>query len=178
MTRVKNVRDRKYSNVSIAEVQAVHLSPGIDVLVLNYDYTPLNIVKGRRAIVLLMKQRAQRVSEKVIRLLKYTRIPLSRAAREKPTKVGIYRRDGYTCQYCGSTRSLTIDHLIPKSRGGTDSWENVLIACSTCNVKKGNKLLQQTGMVLKRKPRAPLPKVVEVVQQSTDPEWSQFGFFS
>jgi hypothetical protein len=164
--------------VSIVEVQDVQLSPEIDVLVLNYDYTPLNIVKGRRAIVLLMKQRAQKVSEKVIRLLKYIKMPLSRAAREKPTKTGIYRRDGYACQYCGSTRSLTIDHLIPKSRGGTDCWQNLLLACSNCNVKKGNKLLHQTGMVLKRNPRPPLPKVVETVQQSTDPEWSQFGFFS
>lgn len=178
MTRGKSARGLKYSNVFTVEVPGVYLNPGIDVLVLNYDYTPLNIVKGRRAIVLLMKQRAQKVSEKVIRLLKYIKMPLSRAAREKPTKVGIYRRDGYTCQYCGSTRSLTIDHLIPKSRGGTDCWENLTLACGPCNVKKGNKLLQQTGMVLKRKPRPPLPKVVEVVQQSNDPEWSKFGFFS
>ncbi len=153
------------------------LSPEIEVLVLNFDYTPLNIVRGRRAIVLLLKNRAQRVSEKVIRLLKYIKMPLSRAAREKPTKTGIYRRDGYSCQYCGSTRSLTIDHVIARSRGGQDTWENLVLACSKCNVKKADRPLQQTGMVLKRKPRPPLPKVVETVQQTKDPEWSAYGFF-
>lgn len=153
------------------------LSPEIEVLVLNFDYTPLNIVRGRRAIVLLLKNRAQRVSEKVIRLLKYIKMPLSRAAREKPTKAGIYRRDGYSCQYCGSTRSLTIDHVIPKSKGGLDVWENVALCCENCNTKKADKLLQYTGMVLKRKPRPPLPKVMETLQQSKDPEWATYGFF-
>ncbi len=153
------------------------LSPEIEVLVLNFDYTPLNIVRGRRAIVLLLKNRAQRVSEKVIRLLKYIKMPLNRAAREKPTKTGIYRRDGYSCQYCGSTRSLTIDHVIARSRGGQDTWENLVLACSKCNVKKADRPLQQTGMVLKKKPRPPLPKVVETVQQSKDPEWATYGFF-
>jgi hypothetical protein len=154
------------------------LSPEIEVLVLNFDYTPLNIVRGRRAIVLLLKNRAQRVSEKVIRLLKYIKMPLNRAAREKPTKTAIYRRDNYSCQYCGSTRSLTIDHVIPRSRGGLDTWENLALSCSRCNVKKADKLLQYTGMVLRKKPRPPLPRVVDTVQQSKDPEWSQYGFFS
>jgi 5-methylcytosine-specific restriction endonuclease McrA len=166
------------SNASFAEVQVRDTFPDPDtnVLVLNFDYTPLNIVQGRRAIVLLLKDRAQRVSEKVIRLRFYVSMPLSRTAKEKPTKAAIYRRDNNTCQYCGSTRSLTIDHLIPRCKGGDSSWTNVLLACSTCNTKKGSRTPEQVGLRLRRKPRPPLPKVVEIVQRSTDPEWSQYAY--
>lgn len=156
----------------------MQLSPYCQVLVLNFDYTPLNIVAGKRAIVLLLKQRAQKISNQVIRLLKYIRIPLSRAAREKPSKSAIYRRDNHSCQYCGSTRNLTIDHLIPKCRGGLDTWENLLIACSGCNTEKGDKPLQNTRLRLKRKPKPPLPRVMEAVQKTVNPEWLQYGFFS
>jgi len=151
-------------------------SPDINVLVLNLDYTPLNIVQGRRAIVLLLKDRAQRVSERVIRLRFYVSMPLSRTAREKPTKAAIYRRDNNTCQYCGSTRSLTIDHVIPRCRGGDSSWTNLTLACATCNTRKGSKTPEQVGLKLRRKPKPPLPKVVEIVQRSTDPEWSQYAY--
>jgi 5-methylcytosine-specific restriction endonuclease McrA len=150
--------------------------PETEVLVLNFDYTPVNIVRGRRAIVLLLKERAHYVSVRVIRLGGYVSLPLSRTAKEKPTKAAIYRRDGYTCQYCGSTRNLTIDHLIPKCRGGQDTWENLLLACSKCNMVKGHRTPEQSGLKLGRKPRPPLPKVIELVQSSTDPEWSQYGY--
>jgi 5-methylcytosine-specific restriction endonuclease McrA len=162
------------SNVSSAEVKA--LSPYQTVLVLNFDYTPLNIVAGRRAIVLLLKERAVVVSDTVIRLRTYIPTPLNRTAKEKPTKAAIYRRDNNTCQYCGSTRSLTIDHLVPRCRGGADSWDNLLLACSRCNVRKGHRTPEQSGLKLTRKPRPPLPKVVEIVQRSTDPEWSKYGY--
>jgi len=151
-------------------------SPDTNVLVLNFDYTPLNIVQGRRAIVLLLKEKAQALSERVIRLRFYVSMPLSRTAREKPTKAAIYRRDNNTCQYCGSTRSLTIDHLIPRCKGGDSSWTNVALACSTCNTRKGSKTPEQVGLKLRKKPRPPLPKVVEIVQRSTDPEWSQYAY--
>ncbi len=165
-------------NASFAEVQVKDAFPDPDtnVLVLNFDYTPLNIVQGRRAIVLLLKERAQRVSDRVIRLRFYVSMPLSRTAREKPTKAAIYRRDNNTCQYCGSTRSLTIDHLVPKCKGGEDSWTNLTLACAVCNTRKGSKTPEQVGLKLKKKPRPPLPKVVEIVQRSTDPEWSQYAY--
>jgi 5-methylcytosine-specific restriction endonuclease McrA len=162
------------SNVSSVEVRG--LSPYQTVLVLNFDYTPLNIVAGRRAIVLLLKERAVVVSDTVIRLRIYIPTPLNRTAKEKPTKAAIYRRDNNTCQYCGSTRSLTIDHLVPRCRGGADSWDNLLLACSKCNVRKGHRTPEQSGLKLARKPRPPLPKVVEIVQRSTDPEWSKYGY--
>lgn len=152
------------------------IDPRGSILVLNLDYTPLNIVAGRRAIVLLLKRRAEYITSRVVRLLKYIPLPISRAAKEKPTKAAIYRRDNHTCQYCGSTRNLTIDHIVPRCRGGTDEWTNLAIACSSCNTKKGHKPLEQTGLKLRKKPRPPLPKVLEIVQSSTDPDWSQFAY--
>lgn len=152
------------------------INPYDQILVLNLDYTPVNIVQGKRAIVLLLKEKAKPISETVIRLNIYAPLPLSRASKEKPTKAAIYRRDNNTCQYCGSTRNLTIDHLVPRCRGGKDLWENLLLACSRCNTLKGHKTLEQSGLKLSRKPRPPLPKVVEIVQRSTNPEWSQFAY--
>lgn len=163
------------SSASFVEVRELP-KPDVNVLVLNFDYTPVNIVAGRRAIVLLLKERAQYVSAKVIRLRSYVPLPLSRTAKEKPTKAAIYRRDNHTCQYCGSTRNLTIDHLIPRCRGGSDLWENLLLACSTCNTIKGHRTPEQAGLKLKRKPRPPLPKVIELVQRSTDPEWAPYRY--
>jgi 5-methylcytosine-specific restriction endonuclease McrA len=165
------------SNVNFVEVRETELPrPDVNVLVLNFDYTPLNIVQGRRAIVLLLKEKAQVVSESVIRLRTYVPFLVNRTAKEKPTKAAIYRRDNNTCQYCGSTRALTIDHLIPRCKGGQNTWENLLLACSKCNTAKGHKTPEQAGLKLKRKPRPPLPKVVEIVQKSTDPEWSQYAY--
>lgn len=152
------------------------INPYDQILVLNLDYTPVNIVQGKRAIVLLLKEKAKPVSGTVIRLNNYAPLPLNRASKEKPTKAAIYRRDNNTCQYCGSTRNLTIDHLIPRCRGGKDLWENLLLACSRCNTLKGHRTLEQSGLKLSRKPRPPLPKVVEIVQRSTNPEWSQFAY--
>ena len=164
------------SNVSSAEARENVFGTTEQILVLNFDYTPLNIVLGRRAIVLVLKGKARHVSARVIRLNAYVPLPLSRTAKEKPTKAAIYRRDNQTCQYCGSTRNLTIDHLIPRCRGGSDSWENLLLACSKCNTVKGHKPPEQVGLKLRRKPRPPLPKVIEIVQKSTDPEWSEYAF--
>jgi 5-methylcytosine-specific restriction endonuclease McrA len=164
------------SSASFVEARGNVFSPFENILVLNFDYTPVNIILGRRAIVLILKDKAKTVSGRVIRLNSYVPLPLSRTAKEKPTKAAIYRRDNQTCQYCGSTRNLTIDHLIPRCRGGADSWENLLLACSRCNTVKGHKTPEQAGLRLLRKPRPPLPKVIEIVQKSDDPEWSEYAF--
>lgn len=146
------------------------------VLVLNFDYTPLNITHWKRAVVLLLKNKAQILSESVIRLLNYIRIPISRIIQQKPTKAMIYKRDGHRCQYCGRSSNLTIDHVIPKSKGGEDSWENLTICCVQCNMKKGDRYLEQTGMRLLRKPRAPLSPVFLNLSQINCPEWNQYSF--
>ena len=131
------------------------IQPNTSVLVLNSSYEPINITNWKRAIVLLLKEKAQVLSHRVIRLLSYVKIPLSKIVSHRPSKAMIYKRDNNSCQYCGSTRHLTIDHIIPKSKGGSEEWTNLVVACSKCNTKKGDKLLSQTDMKLIKQPKAP-----------------------
>jgi len=140
------------------------------VLVLNSTYEPINVCSTRRAVVLLLKSKAELLesaagairSERahftppvVIRLLHYVRIP--HADRRRISRRAILARDGFCCQYCGSTRHLTIDHVIPRSRGGLTSWDNVVTSCAPCNVRKGALLPTEVGMVPHSKPRPPMP---------------------
>jgi 5-methylcytosine-specific restriction endonuclease McrA len=140
------------------------------VLVLNSTYEPVNVCSTRRAVVLLLKEKAEVIergtglirSERetfvapvVIRLRSYVRLP--RAANRRLSRRAILARDGFRCQYCGSTRHLTIDHVVPRSRGGLDSWENVVTSCAPCNVRKGACLPSEVGISPSRKPRPPLP---------------------
>lgn len=152
------------------------IQPGRSVLVLNSSYEPLNITSWKRAIVLLLKEKAQILSTQVIRLLDYVKVPLSKIMSHRPSKTMIYKRDNNSCQYCGSTRNLTIDHVIPKCRGGQDTWENLVVACCSCNTKKGNTLLEQTGMKLRKKPKAPLNKIQFVLNNSNIQEWKSYTY--
>ena len=93
--------------------------PHKPVLVLNGSYEPINITNWKRATVLLLKEKAVMLSKRVIKLVKYIKLPFSRMRVVNPTRNMIYQRDGNKCQYCGSTKGLTIDHVIPKSKGGT-----------------------------------------------------------
>ena len=88
----------------------------------------------------------------------------------------IYKRDDHTCQYCGSTKRLTIDHVLPKCRGGEDTWENMVVACSSCNTKKGSRLLDQTGMKLAKPPRPPANKILLALDKSNVVEWKNYIF--
>lgn len=142
-----------------------------NVLVLNASFEPLSVVSIQRALILLLKEKAEVVeaaqavlrSERmtvpvplVIRLVYYVRIPY-------PISLPISRRallvrDRYTCQYCGSQpgrQDLTIDHIVPKSKGGATTWENVVAACRRCNGKKGNKTPAEAGMKLLAEPARP-----------------------
>jgi len=135
------------------------------VLVLNASYEPLNITTWQRAVVLLIKGKAEQVEHNgkilynnfplptVIRLLHYINLPY----KEIPlTRRNILHRDGHTCQYCGYTgEDLTLDHVLPRSRGGEDTWENVVTACVRCNVKKGNRTPKEANMQLRKNPRRP-----------------------
>ncbi len=71
------------------------------------------------------------------------------------TRFNVFLRDKFTCQYCGDKKDLTFDHLLPKSKGGETNWENVVTACSICNVKKGGRLYNKSGMILFKKPYSP-----------------------
>lgn len=168
----------KSLNVQIAMEQEnlKKIKSNSQVLVLNASYEPLHVTSWKRAIILLVKEKATIISSKVIRLVDYIRLPFTRMKIMKPSRAMIYKRDGNKCQYCGSTRGLTIDHVVPKSRGGGDTWENMVVACSSCNTKKSDKLLEWTNMKLVRKPYAPLSKVFFLLHDSDELEWKEFQF--
>jgi 5-methylcytosine-specific restriction endonuclease McrA len=150
------------------------IQPNTTVLVLNSSYEPLNITSWKRAIVLLLKEKAQVLSDRVIRLLSYIKLPVSRIVSHKPSKAMVYKRDENKCQYCGSTRHLTIDHVIPKSKGGSEDWTNLVVACSSCNTKKGDKLLSQTDMKLVKQPKAPYNTMHIKLNQCGVEEWEEY----
>ncbi|SDF69346.1 MULTISPECIES: HNH endonuclease [Terriglobus] len=139
------------------------------VLVLNASYEPINICGARRALVLVLKGVARTEEEhghtlhaacirmpmpSVIRLLEYRRIPHQTRALSRKN---ILLRDRNTCQYCGcilTASELTLDHVLPRSRGGTSTWENLVACCHDCNRRKGNQLLHELqDMKLMREPR-------------------------
>jgi 5-methylcytosine-specific restriction endonuclease McrA len=137
------------------------------VLVLNYDYTPLNITTTRRGFILVDKGKAEIVKSDenpimsgynnhvrplIIRLLNYIKYK-SRTIKVNRTR--IYKRDNHECVYCGTKKHLTLDHVIPKSRGGTNEWTNLVTCCFKCNLKKGNKTPEEAKMTLRVKPHIP-----------------------
>lgn len=138
------------------------------VLVLNQNYEPLNISRVRRAMVLVMRGKAETLENgsglihtasdaipvpSVICLVYLVKRP---RPEKKLTRYEVFQRDKYTCQYCGrETRELTLDHVIPRHRGGRHIWENVVSACRRCNNRKAGRTPQEAGMRLIRQPFAP-----------------------
>ena len=104
----------------------------------------------------------------MIRLVSYVRIPRD-THRRKITRRAVFARDDWTCQYCGSRSNLTVDHVVPRSKGGPSSWDNIVASCAPCNRRKGNTLLRQSGMQLSRKPATPSPHVFIQVASPTIP---------
>lgn len=139
-----------------------------DVLVLNQDFQPLNVCHTHRAVVLLLNAKAEIVLNgrgeirtpravfprpSVIRLAHQVHRP---RLRLKLSRRAVFRRDHATCQYCGiPSNHLTLDHVLPRSRGGAHAWENVVSACPVCNRRKGGKTLEEARMRLLRKPTEP-----------------------
>ena len=152
------------------------LEPYQTILVLNASFEPLNFCNWKRAIVLLMKNKAQALGKRVIRLVNYIKLPYEKLMQTKPSRTMIYKRDGHKCQYCGSTRELTIDHIIPRSRGGEDTWENLVVACMPCNMRKGNKLLEDTNMILQTIPKKPFNKMLFSLYRANVPEWKEYCY--
>lgn len=152
----------------------LQLQPHQTVLVLNASYEPIHFTNWKRAVILLLKEKAQVLSSRVIRLVQYVKLPLHKIMFHKPSREMIYQRDDHTCQYCGSKKKLTIDHIVPKSRGGQDTWENMVVACSTCNTKKGNTLLEQTGMKLIKTPKSMENKITLKLNKSDVSEWKEY----
>lgn len=180
-----------------AKVPAATLKPvGIGrvnkaVLVLNQNYEPLNVCNLRRALVLVIDGKAEVLEEhsaficspqrifpspSVIRMVYLIRRPRPRV---KLTRREVFIRDNFTCQYCGRQGSdLTIDHIIPRSRGGVHTWENLVSACKSCNHRKGGKTLAQARMVLRTEPREPRASVYYTIERRLDTDvvesWQKF----
>jgi len=148
--------------------------PGGRVLVLNASFEPINVCTMRRAAVLVLKERAEVLEERdgalrserlemqrpcVSRLIRYVRIPRD-VHRRKITRKAVLARDAWTCQYCGhQANGLTVDHVIPRSRGGESDWENIVAACAPCNRRKGNRTPHEARMHPTNRPKAPGPTV-------------------
>ena len=152
------------------------IEPNQTILVLNASYEPINFTDWKRAVVLLLKNKAQALGKRVIRLLNYIKLPYEKLMQNRPSRAMIYKRDGHKCQYCGSTKSLTIDHIIPRSRGGEDTWENLVVACMPCNTRKSDKLLEETGMTLATKPKKPLNKMLFSLDRANVSEWKEYSY--
>ena len=154
----------------------LQLEPHQTILVLNATYEPLSFCNWKRAVVLLLKNKATALGKRVIRLVNYIKLPYEKLMTKNPSRSLIYKRDGHKCQYCGATKGLTIDHIIPRCRGGEDTWENLVVACSTCNTKKGDKFLEQTNLTLQTIPKRPQNKMLFILDRSDDPEWKEYTF--
>ena len=152
------------------------IEPNQTILVLNASFEPLQFTNWRRAVVLLMKNKAKALSGRVIRLINYIKLPYAKISQNRPSRTMIYKRDGHKCQYCGSTKNLTIDHIIPRSRGGEDTWENLVVACMPCNTRKGDKFLDETNMTLNTIPRKPFNKMLFSLDRSNVPEWKEYCY--
>ena len=155
------------------------------VLVLNSDYTPINVTTVIRGFVLVNKGKAEIlksydnpiitgaqtfVKPLIIRLLNYVRY---RIKNLKINRSRLFKRDLNQCVYCGSKKNLTIDHVIPKSRGGDNSWSNLVTCCSPCNRRKGNKTPEEANMKMKIRPYEPT-LFSDVINPTISDIWTEF----
>lgn len=161
-------------------------------LVLNYSYEPLQFCSARHAITMIFGGRAEELEcagytirtpstqfqlPTVIRVLYMVRH--NRKKGLSFSKKNILRRDNYTCQYCGtSNHPLTVDHVVPKSRGGKTNWTNIVVACKTCNLKKGDRTPLEMDMKLRQSPQKPdfqfIPFVIPTGPDSHVEIWEKY----
>ena len=156
-------------------------------LVLNATYEPLCVVPSRRALMLVLAAKAELIhatdamfrsarvavpEPSVVRLGYYVKVPYQ--ARVALNRRAVFVRDGHRCQYCGASAE-NIDHVIPKSKGGPHEWDNVVAACRPCNTRKRDRLLEESGMKLRRQPVAPRQRAwMLVASGSVRPDWEPY----
>lgn len=153
---------------------------GQSVVVFSKNYLPISRINIKRAIVLLVTGKAEpmdyltgevwevRSPNIVFQVPAYIRLNngIERVWKVPPVnRRELLRRDSYRCQYCGCKKHLTLDHIIPRSKGGKHTWDNLVIACSPCNSRKGDQTLEQAGMNLLSKPKAPIHPTVAFAEQ-------------
>jgi 5-methylcytosine-specific restriction endonuclease McrA len=154
-------------------------------LVLNASYQPLAVVAARRAVVLVLKEKAEVLESNgqlfrsqfleipapsVVKLTYFVKVPYR--ARAALTRRAVFARDNFSCQYCGAAAE-NLDHVIPRSRGGEHVWENVVAACRRCNSRKENRLHHEVGLLLRRDPYAPRDGF-RLSLGRLEPEWEPY----
>jgi 5-methylcytosine-specific restriction endonuclease McrA len=172
-----------------------HISPSLSgrVLILNQSYEPISVCNIKKAIGLLFLMKAEIVISNenravrsaknvfehpsVIRLRRYIHVPVRKV---ELSRKNILRRDNNRCQYCGTTKPpLTIDHIMPRSRGGLDTWENLVCACIKCNTKKGNRTPEEASMNLSKTPRRPsYVTFIKNLGGDIDERWKPYLFMT
>lgn len=156
-------------------------------LILNATYEPLCVVPTRRALVLVLSgkadllgttgrrfhsERSSFAEPSVVRLSYYVKVPYQ--ARTGLNRRAVFARDGHRCQYCGAAAE-NIDHVVPRSKGGTHTWENVVASCRPCNMRKEDHLLADTALTLGRPPAPPRPGTWALVANGfMHPDWVQY----
>jgi 5-methylcytosine-specific restriction endonuclease McrA len=140
-----------------------------NVLIVSQNYEPMSIITARKAVVLIYLGKAEIIERhprwvirsvrqsmpfpSIVRLVSFVHVPHKRIVLSRKN---VIKRDGHRCQYCGAThKPVTVDHILPKKRGGEDTWENLVCACVLCNNRKGNRTPEEAGMRLLRKPQKP-----------------------
>ena len=167
----------------------MHDNLGKKVLVLNQSYEPLMVIGAKRAICLLLTEKSECIQNyddiiraqsfsmnlpSVIRVNRYVRFFRNNAILNR---INVLKRDNFTCQYCSKkSNSMTIDHIIPKNRGGKDTWGNLVAACGKCNTKKGNQLLETIEMQLLKKPKKPnyLFYFKQYINKDVEDSWKEY----
>ena len=159
-------------------------------LVLNATYEPLSVVPAQRATVLVLREKAIMLESQgskfrserlaievpsVVRLNRYVRVPYGRSV--PLTRNAVFARDGHRCQYCAAPAE-SIDHVIPRSRGGAHTWDNVVAACRRCNLRKGSRLPDEAGFRLAKQPNQPSRHgwVYARAGPHVDPLWQSYLF--
>lgn len=156
------------------------------VVVFSKNYLPITQVNTRRAATLLLSGRAEpldladsvatcnpvvylRSPNLVLPVPPHIRLTVGHIERlwkiPAVSRRELLRRDRHTCQYCGSGKALTLDHVLPRSKGGAHTWDNLVIACAPCNQQKGDRTPDQAGMTLKTQPKAPMHPAVAFADQ-------------
>ena len=161
------------------------------VLVLNQSYQPLMVVGAKRAVCLVLSKRSECVDNyseaiksqsfsmnlpSIIRINRYVKFVRNNIVLNRSN---ILKRDNFICQYCRkSSQTMTIDHVIPKNKGGLDAWENLVAACAKCNTKKGDTILDRIDMKLIKKPKKPnyLFYFKQYINEDVEESWKQYLF--
>jgi 5-methylcytosine-specific restriction endonuclease McrA len=151
------------------------------VVVFSKNYLPMSRIPMKRAIALLITGQAEPVGfttgqlwevrspSVVLQVPEHIRLTIGNPERlwkvPPVNRREVLRRDSHLCQYCGSRHRLTLDHVVPRSKGGLHTWDNVVTACERCNGTKGDRLLSQTAMKLRSKPKAPMHPAVAFAEE-------------